>query len=595
MPDPDAQELRRNLWWIRSSENPVLPPGPKGAPDCGCCMNPWAILRDDEWWLYYGGADEAGRRGICLAVSPAGDGVRWERRGRVLDPGPEGSFDAAWCVLPHVVRFPERWHLYYTANCGRGSGLASFPGIGLAVSEDGLNWTKSPANPILPATGRTGDPDAVGIAGGSVLEVKLPGGASEWRFYYTGCPTLGDDLFLNQQKTVCLAVSADGVRWERRGAVMLRDPDRDYENVAAAGPVVHQQPDGSYRMWYSAIGTRWGAYSICYAESEDGIRWRRGPNYGDNLQLGPVGDGWERRMVEYPSVIRDGGRLRVFYCGNGYGSSGIGTAVASPLRATATRGMCCARIVASDARASWDYRMPEGLSCEEGAFKTHAWPEVDWHGPDANGQIWHEWETNDEDFAVISSYERAAEFGIKFIQGIRYRVILIPSSAGLDLRFTATNLTDATLHNVTAFPCLGHPSESFQDDAMTRTFIVTDAGLTALKDTDRGSGDPVRTHYVVRGMRPKRFVGVPFWGEASATPAAAGAILRTDKSGRFTVGAAWESVCELYHNEDAHHCIHSVPTLGDVEPGETKTVRGRIVLVEGGPQAALDALRSLWE
>ncbi len=32
-------------------------------------------------------------------------------------------------------------------------------------------------------------------------------------------------------------------------------------------------------------------------------------------------------MVEYPSIIRDGDRLRMFYCGNNYGKTGIGTAI----------------------------------------------------------------------------------------------------------------------------------------------------------------------------------------------------------------------------------------------------------------------------
>ena len=35
-------------------------------------------------------------------------------------------------------------------------------------------------------------------------------------------------------------------------------------------------------------------------------------------------------MVEYPSVIAEGDRLRLFYCGNGYGQTGIGTALSAP-------------------------------------------------------------------------------------------------------------------------------------------------------------------------------------------------------------------------------------------------------------------------
>ena len=200
-------------------------------------------------------------------------------------------------------------------------------------------------------------------------------------------------------------------------------------------------------MWYSAIGTRWGAYSIGYAESDDGIHWNRGPHYGDNLQLGPIGDGWERQMVEYPSVIPDQGKMRLFYCGNGYGCSGIGTAISSPLRATAVHGPCIVKITASEANASWDYRVPEGLSCDEGVFKTHQHPILDWHGPDSNGTIWHEWETTDEDLEILSRNPHAASFGLKFIQGICYRVMISPTQEGLALRFTATNLGDVVFNN----------------------------------------------------------------------------------------------------------------------------------------------------
>ncbi|NLE96313.1 MAG: hypothetical protein GX600_11675, partial [Dehalococcoidia bacterium] len=216
--------------------------------------------------MYYAGGDDSGAKRICLAIAPIDAPTRWAKYGPVLEPGEPGSFDARWCVLPHVVQFaPDRWHLYYSGNSGVGEGLSAFPGMGVAFSRDGRHWTKYEHNPILSPTGQAGDPDAVGIGGGSVLKVRLPDGATEWRFYYTACPTLGDDLFLNQQKRIALAVSQDGIHWQRRGAVMLRDPERDYENVAVATPVVHQKADGTFRMWYSAIATRWGAYSLAYA------------------------------------------------------------------------------------------------------------------------------------------------------------------------------------------------------------------------------------------------------------------------------------------------------------------------------------------
>ena len=328
----EYDKLLRQVKWTRDKLNPVLPPSQHGAADSTRCMNPWVLRIRDEYQLYYSGGDDKGRQRICKATARYDDITSWNREGPLFETGAKGEFDARWCVLPQVVQVAaDQWHLYFTGNAGRGSGLSAFPGIGLATSHDGTTWTKYNTNPILSRTNNSGDPDAIGIAGGSVLRVTAADGKQEWRFYFTGCPTIGKPLPLNQQKTICLAVSEDGINWQRHGAVMLRDPSRDYENVGVAGPVVHQNKDGSFRMWYSAIGTRWGYYSICYAESKDGIHWRRGERVGDNLQLTPQGDGWEKQMVEYPSIVREGDRLRMFYCGNGYGRTGIGTAVSEPL------------------------------------------------------------------------------------------------------------------------------------------------------------------------------------------------------------------------------------------------------------------------
>ncbi len=319
------ESFHRRLRFRRHPANPVLPPLADKPLECGCCMNPWVLRDGDTWRLWYAGGDSDGHRRICLATSPVDDPAAWTRHGVVLDIGEPGAFDANWVVLPHVVRVNGRWHLYYTGNSGTGKGLSAFPGIGLAVSDDGERWQRHPG-PVLAPSGREGDPDRYGIAGGSVLPVACPDGSTEWRFYYTGCPTLGDTVFLDQQKTICLAVSRDGIDWQKLGMVMSRIPERDYVNVAAAGPVVWRE-DGGYRMVYSAIGTRWGYYSICYAESDDGMQWRRGVDAGDDLVLSPSGDGWEQQMVEYPSLHREGDGWRLFYCGNGYGRTGIGTAV----------------------------------------------------------------------------------------------------------------------------------------------------------------------------------------------------------------------------------------------------------------------------
>lgn len=319
--------LKQPVEWVRDEHNPVLPPR-KGEFDATRCMNPWVVRDGDNYRLFYSGGGADGKQRLGVATAAVRDVVKWDRTGPLFETGNAGAFDAAWCVLPHAIKMnDDRWHLYYTGNAGRGSGLSAFPGMGLATSTDGTNWARHSEEPILEPSGEHGTPDAIGVAGGSVVRISQPDGSSQWRFYYTGCPTVGKAHELNQQKTICLATSDDGIHWTKLGTVMLRDPERNYEDIGVAGPVVHQEPDGSFRMWYSAIGTRHGYYSICYAESDDGIHWRRGVKSGDNLQLLPNGNGWEKQMVEYPSVIQEGDHLRLFYCGNGYGRTGIGTAV----------------------------------------------------------------------------------------------------------------------------------------------------------------------------------------------------------------------------------------------------------------------------
>lgn len=317
--------------WQRDARNPVLPPG-GGAFDVGCCMNPFIVVRDGEYWLFYAGADKQGRRRICLATCPVGDVTAWKRHGALFDLGAKGSFDETWCVLPCVHRIGGKWHLYYTGRSARsGAGLQAFAGIGLAVSDDLRNWKKFQETPVLLGDGFAEWPDNRGIAGGGpIVELDEPDGSKRYRLFYTlATGTPGKDLRVDQAKQSVIAHSRDGLKWEDRRVVLRPRAEADYENAATIALNVWRTP-GGWRAIYAGIGTRFGAYSICEAASDDGLNWHRGEP-GENLALAPGTAAWENKMVEYPHVVREGGKLRLFYCGNGYGATGIGTALADPI------------------------------------------------------------------------------------------------------------------------------------------------------------------------------------------------------------------------------------------------------------------------
>ncbi|MEI7437030.1 MAG: hypothetical protein WCL16_09535 [bacterium] len=317
--------------WVKHPANPVLPPG-GGAFDTACCMNPCVLRQGDEYYLFYGGGDKNGTRRICLAIAPVSDVTSWKRQGPLFDVGEAGAFDANWCVLPCVHRICGKWHLYYTGfNAQAGKGLQAFTGIGLAISDDLKVWKKYSAKPVLTGDGFPELPDNKGIAGGGrILELPQADGPVIYRMYYTlATGTPSPDLLVNQAKQAVIAHSRDGIIWTDKRVVLKPRLEADYENAATIALNVWKTPR-QWRAIYAGIGTRFGAYSITEAVSQDGLIWERGKP-GENLSLPPSGTGWESKMTEYPCVIHEAGKLRLFYCGNGYGATGIGTALADPV------------------------------------------------------------------------------------------------------------------------------------------------------------------------------------------------------------------------------------------------------------------------
>jgi predicted GH43/DUF377 family glycosyl hydrolase len=116
------------------------------------------------------------------------------------------------------------------------------------------------------------------------------------------------------------AESSDGVTWKRHGVVAI---DYGSPSEYAFGRPCVVYDSGLYRMWYSYRG---GAYRIGYAESPDGIAWTR---KDDDCVIDVSETGWDSEMVTYPHVFKLGDRWQMLYNGNGYGRTGIGLATST--------------------------------------------------------------------------------------------------------------------------------------------------------------------------------------------------------------------------------------------------------------------------
>lgn len=318
-----------NVNWEKDPHNPILPTGLANQFDTERCMNPFVIKTDTEYRLYYSGKYRNNQR-ICLATAPLDNPTDFTRHGVILDvsSNPE-NFDYCWCVLPCVHKFGDKWHMYYTGNDGSEDGLQAFGGIGLALSDDGINFERYSEKPVITGNQLREFPENRGIAGGgSIIEHTLSDGSVEYRMYYTiavGKPSISK--IIDQEKHCAVCHSKDGINWYDHRLIMVARRDVNNEDVAVAAPFVWRDGD-CYRMLYSGIGTRWDAYSLSEAVSRDGYLWHRGSG-NNNLSLQPAeDDSWEGKMVEYANIIHeDKNLLRLFYCGNGYGVTGIGTAI----------------------------------------------------------------------------------------------------------------------------------------------------------------------------------------------------------------------------------------------------------------------------
>lgn len=152
-----------------------------------------------------------------------------------------------------------------------------------------------------------------------------------WRMWFTAFTQWLPEVQPHPDARYCIrsASSADGVIW----AV---DPDPAIlwtgREAGLARPTVQKAGD-HFEMWFSARGPyvddhpELRRYRLCYARSADGAVWQRHDDQQAFSNPPHPGD-WDDQMQCYPFVLKlADGRQVMFYCGNGYGQSGIGWAV----------------------------------------------------------------------------------------------------------------------------------------------------------------------------------------------------------------------------------------------------------------------------
>jgi hypothetical protein len=141
----------------------------------------------------------------------------------------------------------------------------------------------------------------------------------KWRMWYLSCTQWRvRDGRPEHRYHIKYAESKDGILWKRDGTVAIDYAD-DAE-FAISRPSVIRDSD-LWRMWFSCRGP---TYRIGYAESKDGVTWER---LDSHCGIDISNDGWDSEMIEYPFVFDHKGVRYMLYNGNGFGKTGFGLAV----------------------------------------------------------------------------------------------------------------------------------------------------------------------------------------------------------------------------------------------------------------------------
>jgi predicted GH43/DUF377 family glycosyl hydrolase len=305
------------------------------APEKGEKFDSPAVYRSNgKWYMIYIRFDG---KGYDTMPAESDDLLRWRRRGRILAPGQEGTWDAAqaagmpllfdpdWNGSNGLKAFNGRYWMTYIG--GRARGYETDPlSTGLAVSDDptaAREWTRAKNAPIFGPY----DSDARAFEKKTIYKhyvVEDPSRRLGGRFvdFYNG-KQMG-----TWQERIGMAVSDDLLSWRRVGDKPVVDDCQPGRPAISGDPMIRRIGD-VWVMFY--FGYLWragekGAFDT-FACSRDLIHWTKWT--GEPL-LRPS-EPFDRVHAHKPWVLKHNGVVYHFYCAVGDSGRAVALATSHPL------------------------------------------------------------------------------------------------------------------------------------------------------------------------------------------------------------------------------------------------------------------------
>lgn len=281
-----------------------------GRPGYTHGANPFPVqIADDLIRIYYNCRDINNRSNITYLDYNMNDrNIVYIHDEFLLTPGQPGLFDDSGCSLGCVLNMPTGEKYIYYLGWNICTSVPWMNYIGLAILDTSGHCKKYGNVPIL-------ERSPVDYLSCSYPYVMFDKG--KYRMWY-GSNLAWGPKESDMRHVIKYAESTDGIHWTRDGTVCIQG--KNHAEYAFSKPSVWKEGN-LYKMCYSFRGQ---AYRIGYAESPDGLIWKR---LDEQAGITVSGQGWDCEMLDYPAVFDYKGEKYMVYCGNSYGKTGFGLAV----------------------------------------------------------------------------------------------------------------------------------------------------------------------------------------------------------------------------------------------------------------------------
>ncbi|MHC1739005.1 MAG: hypothetical protein AB9882_13445 [Ignavibacteriaceae bacterium] len=236
--------------WLDYMLNPILRKGNNSFDNFGVWA-PKVLIEGSQYKMWYSNLTNSGVS--CIGYAISNDGLNWTKpvMAPVLTRGSGNSWDSYSVSPGQVIKVGSTYRMYYT-------GYSSMNGnwdVGLATSEDGINWVKY-NNPVLYA----GNENQI-IAGDIVVINSI------YYLYYT--------VRNLPYYSISLATSTDGISWTKYAQNPILSVSQSWEGTGIYWPSVDYS-NGKYYMVFQNVKDNLTAFGLAY--STDGKNWTKNSN-----------------------------------------------------------------------------------------------------------------------------------------------------------------------------------------------------------------------------------------------------------------------------------------------------------------------------